>query len=437
MAINKAEPLNLTVNANTDLKLIQDFDRDFYSSGAIALAATVHGTFSEPLVNGKLELHNANVNYIDFPNGLSNANGVILFNGNNATIQTLTGESGGGKIALAGFVGFSPTIRYGLKATASNVRVRQQGASVITSANVNLTGTTDRGLASGTVTVDSVTFNPRSDFGSMLMTSAPPVQAPAAPSPLLSNLRLDIRIRTSPALAVQSSLAQNIQATADLHLRGTAAEPGLLGRLNITEGNIVFFGTQYTVNRGVVAFYNPFRIDPTLDISLETKTKGVNVVLNVTGPIDNMNLSYTSDPPLQFQEIVSLLAAGTTPTTDPTLVANEPATPPQTYQQMGESAIVGQAVANPVASQLQRVFGVSQLKIDPSFISGSAVPEARMTLQQQITPSITFSYVTDLSNPNDLEIRAEWALNPTWSAVATRDEFGHFGIEFFYKKQIR
>ena len=32
--------------------------------------------------------------------------------------------------------------------------------------------------------------------------------------------------------------------------------------------------------------------------------------------------SYTSEPPLQFQEIVSLLATGRTPTSDPTLLAN-------------------------------------------------------------------------------------------------------------------
>ena len=50
---------------------------------------------------------------------------------------------------------------------------------------------------------------------------------------------------------------------------------------------------------------------------------------------------------------------------------------------MGESALVGAAVANPVAGQLQRVFGVSQLKIDPTFVSGSELPQARLTLQQQ------------------------------------------------------
>ena len=33
-----------------------------------------------------------------------------------------------------------------------------------------------------------------------------------------------------------------------------------------------------------------------MNISLETQAKGVDVVLKVTGPIDNMKLSYTSAP---------------------------------------------------------------------------------------------------------------------------------------------
>ena len=62
-----------------------------------------------------------------------------------------------------------------------------------------------------------------------------------------------------------------------------------------------------------------------------------------------MKLSYTSDPPLQFQEIVALLASGKTPTSDPTLVANQPSQPQQSFQQMGETAIVSKAIADPVA----------------------------------------------------------------------------------------
>ena len=104
---------------------------------------------------------------------------------------------------------------------------------------------------------------------------------------------------------------------------------------------------------------------------------------------------------------------------------------------MGESALLSQAVANPLANRLQRVFGVSQLKIAPAFVEGTGVPQARLSLQQQVTKSVTFSYITDLTNSNEQVVRAEWALNPTWSAVATRDENGIFSIDFFYKRKIK
>ena len=174
-----------------------------------------------------------------------------------------------------------------------------------------------------------------------------------------------------------------------------------------------------------------------LDVSLVTQAQGVNVTVRVTGPVDNMKLSYTSDPPLQFQEIISLLAAGTTPTSDPTLLANQPAQPQQGVQQMGESALLGRAVANPVGNQLQRVFGVTQLKIDPSFTTGTAVPTARLALQQRITSKLTFTYVSAVDTPNSTIIRMEWAFTPTWSAVATRDQFGLFSLDFYYKRGFR
>jgi translocation and assembly module TamB len=270
-----------------------------------------------------------------------------------------------------------------------------------------------------------------------LTRAAPPVQAPAAPNPLLDNMRLDIRVRTTSSTAVQASLAENIQVEADLRVRGTAARPGVLGRVSITEGDLVFFGSKYRVSSGDITFYNPVRIEPVLNVTLETQAKGVNVVLTVTGPIDNMKLSYTSDPPLQFQEIVSLLASGRTPTSDPTLLANQPSQPQQSFQQMGETAIVSKAIADPVASRLQRVFGVSQLKIDPTFTSGSELPQARVTLQQQVATNLTFTYVTALNDPNTQVIRIEWSFNPRWSAVANRDENGIVSVSFLYKKQFR
>ena len=430
--------LNLTVNTNADLSILPDFNRDIYGAGRVTVSAMVQGTFVTPLIEGQATLQNASFNYNGISNGISNANGVVAFNGNTAVIRNLTGESGGGKVTVTGFAGYSNDFRFSLRATGNNVRVNiQQGVSVVSRADLRLAGTSQNSTLSGTVTVDKVTYDPRSDIGSILTRAAPPVQSPTTSSPVLENMRLDIRVRTSAGLAVQATLAQNLQANADLRLQGTAAEPGVLGRVTINEGKLVFFGATYTIDTGSIGFYDPNRIQPILDLSLETQAQGVNVVIRVTGPIDNMNLSYTSDPPLQFQQIVSLLASGKTPTTDPTLLANNPQSAAQTTQQMGESAILGAALADPVSSRLSRVFGVTQFKIDPSFASGTEIPTTRLTLQQRITSNLTFTYTAAVDDPNGQIIRIEWAFSPRWSTVANRDENGIFTVNFFYKRQFR
>jgi translocation and assembly module TamB len=432
------ENLNLNLRAHADLGIAQNFDRDIYSGGSVAINATVRGDLPKPLVNGQLTLQNATFSAASLPIGVSNANGSIAFNGDNAQIRTLTAESGGGRISASGFASFADKLRFSLQANASGVRVRvQQGVSVTADANLRLTGTTDDSRVTGTATVGRISYAPQSDFGSILTRSAPAVQSPESYSSLLSNMKLDIRVRNLSGMTVESSLSEDLQTDIDLRVRGTAGEPGVQGRINVTSGQLLFFGTNYTVDRGSISFYNPFRIEPVLDASLATQAQGVSVTVRVTGPVENMKLSYTSDPPLQFQEIVALLAAGTTPTSDPTLLANQPAQPAQGFQQMGESAILGQAVANPIGSQMQRVFGVTQLKIDPSFTTGSAVPTARLALQQRITKNLTFTYVQAVDTPNSTTIRMEWAFSPMWSAVATRDQFGLFSLNFLYKREFR
>jgi len=432
------QSLDLSLNASANLVVLQDFDRDLTSSGNIVVATTVRGTIADPLVSGKAEIKDGAANYASIPNGLSNTNGAIVFNGNSASVRNMTAESGGGKVTLSGFATLSgENRRFALRANATSVRVRlDQGASIVADTNLSLTGSPDGSLLSGSATINQINYTPQTDLGSFLARSAPPIQA-VAPSSLLDNMRLDIRIQTSDAMAVQTSLAESLEAQANLRIRGTASHPGALGRVDITEGTLTFFSATYTVNSGTIGFYNPLRIEPIMDINLETHAQGVDVTLRVTGPVDNMKLSYTSDPPLQFEELVGLLASGKTPTSDPTLLANQPVQPSQTFQQMGESAIVGKALADPVSNRLQRVFGISQLKIDPTFTSGSQLPQAQVTLQQQVANNLTFTYVTALDNPNSTIIQAELTLTSEWSAIATRDQNGIFSVNLLYKRHIR
>ena len=72
----------------------------------------MRGSYSDPQINGRMKFEDAAFNIVDVPNGISNAQGVVTFTGDmqsgtRATIQSFSGETGGGKIELTGFAGLT------------------------------------------------------------------------------------------------------------------------------------------------------------------------------------------------------------------------------------------------------------------------------------------------------------------------------------------
>lgn len=431
--------LQLRADGNVKLDMLQAFSTDIYSSGAVTLSAAITGTTSQPVINGRLQLQKASFNMLSLPNGLSDANGAVDFNGTEAVLNNITGETGGGKVTLTGFVTYTaPEARFRIQATAAHVHIDYPDTvTTEADANLTLTGTSARSLLTGKVTVLSVALHSGSDAGSILTSAATPPSSSGPSTGILGGMRFDVRIQTSPAVQFRTTLSQNLQAEADLTLRGSPDQPGMIGRATVTSGDVVFFGATYSVDEGTVSFFNPNKIDPEVRLSLDTTVQGIDVTLTVSGPMDKLKLAYRSDPPLEFQQIVSLLASGTTPTTDPVLAAHEPPPVQQNMEQQGASALLGQTIANPVSNRLQRLFGVTRLSVNPQ-ISGQTgnTADATLTMQQQVTRSITFTYVQDVSQSEPSAIQIEWAINSRFSAIAKRDVFGEFALDFVYKRHF-
>jgi translocation and assembly module TamB len=428
----------MRVDGNVNLELLEAFSSDIYSSGSITLNAAINGTAASPDITGRLQLQKASFNMLDLPNGLSNATGSIAFTGTEAYIQNITGESGGGKVTVSGTVGYAgPQIRFRVQAAVNRVHI-QYPPTITTEINANLAvnGTSASSLVTGSVNIVDVSLHSGADVGNVLTAAAAPPSTATPSTGPLAGMRFDVRILTAPNVQFRTSLSQNLQADANLTLLGTPDNPGMLGRVTVTEGDVVFFGSKYTIDQGTISFFDANKINPILNVDLETTVQGVDVSLSVSGPVDKMKLSYRSDPPLQFQQIVSLLASGKTPTTDPVLAAHAPAAPQQSLQQSGASTMLGQAVANPVSGRLQRLFGVSKLSIDPQIIGTTNTPQATLTLQQQISREITFTYIQDVTQSNPEIIRVEWAINPRYSAIAQRDVNGELTVDLFYKKRF-
>jgi translocation and assembly module TamB len=432
---SERSPLDLRVGGKVDLAVVQEFNPDFITSGLVSGDALVRGMPSAPSITGRVQVQKGNLNIVDFPNGISNANGAILFTGDRATIEKLTGETGGGTVELTGFAAYQAGATvFQVQAIATQVRVRYpEGVSTVANADLSWAGAVDRSTVSGRITILRTGFNPQSDFSSIIAASAEPVQTPPARTGLLGGMNFDVQIESAPDIQFQSSLTQDLQVEANLRLRGNTSNPALIGRVNITQGQVFFYGTRYTINQGSIAFYNPLKIDPILDIDLETKARGIDVTLTVSGPLNKLNLTPRSDPPLQFNEIVALLATGRAPSTT---TLSQQATAPQAWQQMGASALLGQAIASPVAGRLQRFFGVSKLRIDPTLPGVANNPAARLTVEQQVTRDITVTYITNVTTINSQVVRVEWAVTKEWSVVALREENGVYSLDFFYKKRF-
>ena len=127
LALNSKNPWDLAIQGRINFSILQLFNPDLLGAGASIINVTVRGPLTEPQVAGRLELQNASLFLRDVPNGVDNANGLILFDRNRATVQNLSGKSGGGDISFetGSFMGFrGSALVYRLQATARNVRYR-------------------------------------------------------------------------------------------------------------------------------------------------------------------------------------------------------------------------------------------------------------------------------------------------------------------------
>ena len=329
-SIVEPRALNLRVDGNVKLEVLEAINPDIFSSGGVLLNAAVTGSTAKPVINGRLQLQNASFNMVDLPNGISNANGLVSFNGTEAVIQNLTGETGGGKVALSGFAGYGgPEMQFRVQANADGVRVAYPPTVTTQAVRAACRWPAPRRAVCFPVRSPfmDVALHSHSDMGSLLNSAAAPPSPASVSTGLLAGMRFDVKIQTSPDIQFRTTLTENLQADANLTLRGNPDHPGMIGRVTVTQGDVVFAGTKYTIDQGTVTFYNPQKIEPILNVDLETTVQGVDVALSVSGPIDRMKLSYRSDPPLQFTEIVSLLGSGKPPTSDPVLAARTPAAP--------------------------------------------------------------------------------------------------------------
>jgi translocation and assembly module TamB len=421
--------LALSANGSVNLKLLQTLYPALMSSGSATLDVAVAGTLQHPAIDGEIRVQNAGFNYIDLPNGLSEVNGTLAFNRNRLQVQKLTARTGGGLVDLGGFITYDRGIAFNLTASGRDIRIRYPaGVSSTADADLVFAGNLKSATLSGDITITRFGLNQDFDFASYLARGKEPPVVPNSDSPL-NNVHLDVHVLSTPELQVQTSLAK-VAGTVDLHMRGTGTRPSLLGRVNITEGELSFNGARYRLERGDISFSNPVRIEPVLNLEATATVRDYDITLEFHGPMDKLKTNYRSDPPLPTGDIVALLALGRTRNE----AENAATTPgsqqqPPTVTESASNALLGQALNATVSSRMQKLFGVSRIKIDPQVGGPENSANARVTIEQQVSNKVTLTYISNLTQSAQQVIQFEYNVNRNVSILAVRDQNGIVGVE--------
>ena len=192
---------NLAIKGTVNLAILQLLNADLLARGSANVNATIRGSLRDPQLNGRLEFANASLYMNDVPNGIDNSSGSLLFDRNRATVESLTAETGGGRIGLRGFLEFGDTLLYRLQADVRQVRVRYpEDVSFTANAQLALNGTSDASTLSGTVTLNRAAISAGVDLAKLLAEAAKPSPAPPNPNEYLRGMRFDVRLQNAPAV---------------------------------------------------------------------------------------------------------------------------------------------------------------------------------------------------------------------------------------------
>ena len=418
-------PMSLLLQGSINLQLAQMFSSDIRSSGQVKF--NINSTGKGPNLGGEIDIVDANFASGSTPVGLQHGNGVLTLTSDRINVKSFEGTVGGGSVTASGGVAYRPSIQFDLGMSAKDIRMLYpEGMRESVNADLRFTGTTENSNLGGTVNLTGLSFTPAFDLTGFVSqfsgVAAPPTRGFA------QNVNLNLAVHSTNNVNLVSR-ELSINGSANLQIKGTAADPVVLGRVILTGGDAIVNGNRFVLNSGTVQFVNPTQTEPVVNFDLSTTIQQYNIGLRFRGPADQLQTQFTSDPSLPEADIIHLLAFGST-----TEAAAQSAG--QTTTNQAAESLIASQVSSQVTSRLSKVAGISQLSINPVLANGTSQgpPGAVLTIQQRVTGNLFVTFSTNLASTQNQVIQGQYQVSPRVAVSATRDPNGGFAVDTIIKK---
>ena len=286
----------------------------------------IAGRLGDPDIKGNVELTNAAVTLAGekYP-PIENAGLAIEVVPGKAELRNLRATiaggslSGGGTLALEEWKPGALDIR--ITGTQLPV-VRDESVLVRSNLDLRLSGPFESATVSGSAEiVDSLFYQDIElipigvpftgpSAASLPKIDPPDEQAARIPAPF-DAWNLDFRVRTAEPFLIRGNLATG-EVDVDIRVGGNLGDPAPEGFVRLREVTALLPFTTLRVREGWLRFTPANGLDPVLEVRGTANPRPYRINVFVYGNVSNPQIVLTSSPPLPENEIMTLLATGTT-----------------------------------------------------------------------------------------------------------------------------
>jgi translocation and assembly module TamB len=243
---------------------------------------------------------------------------------------------------------------------------------------------------------------------------------------LFSSTQLNVALRAPGTFRVSNNLAK-LRGSADLVLRGTLANPVIVGLVEVQPGGTLVYGdNDYVIEEARLNFANPFRMEPLIDLKARTRINPYDVTLNLVGTPERLNASFSSDPPIADIQILSLLAGGEVDAAADSVA--QTATPGEAGTYDAQAFLMGQA-ASFVGQRVNTLFGFDRFRVAPLTNTSGDLSTIRVTVGKRLGKDLYATYTVDPSDTSSQLLQVEWRVASGLSLVFTQEGRGSYAVD--------
>ena len=290
-------PLNLSLQGLIDLRVLSAFVSTLAFDGHADVNTLIEGTVSKPLLDGRMTLVDAEVAVSEPRLVLSEMAGLIVLDGEQVILENVRGLANGGAVAFDGALEVA-----GFALTGGSVSIQAQGVAVELieglrseiDALVTFRPDPRAPELAGDIRIAQSSYTETITIAALARRATLPV-SPTVQQPYLDRIRLNLSVTTTDDIVVDNNYGR-LEASANLRVLGTAAAPGVDGRITLREGGEIFLaGRTFRITRGDISFTDLRRIRPEFNIVAEAAiSAGDTVTMTLTGSLERPSIDLTS-----------------------------------------------------------------------------------------------------------------------------------------------